>query len=285
VTSTAHLACWLVSLSPAALPAGTDKISVKAGGKELTVFTYKSDNYKDGPLVLVFHGTNRNAEEYRDWAKVIADRTRGIVATPLFGKDDFPVASYQLGGLMKAGKLQPEADWTWSLVPKLADELRKREGRPDMSYYLIGHSAGGQFLIRLAGFVKTDATRIVASNPGSLLFPTEEMPFPYGFGELPEKLGKEAALKRFLAQPITLYLGTADTVQDKNFPKGPLASKQGDSRYERGKNAFKTAEKLAKEKKWDFGWKVVEAEGIGHVAAEMFKNNKCLEALGVAERR
>jgi len=180
--------------------------------------------------------------------------------------------------------LQPEGDWTWSLVPKLADELRRREGRPDMPYCLIGHSAGGQFLIRLAGFVKTDATRIVVSNPGTLLFPTEAEPFPYGFDELPKELGGEAALKRYLAQPITLYLGTADTVQDKNFPKGPLAAKQGDSRYERGKNAFKAAEKLAREKNWPLHWKVVEAEGVGHVAAEMFKNDKCLEALGLKEK-
>ena len=141
--------------------------------------------------MLVFHGTNRNAEEYRDWAKCIADRTGGIVATPLFSREDFPTDAYQMGGLMKKGKLQPEADWTWSLVPKVADELRKKAGRPDMPYYLIGHSAGGQFLIRMAGFVKTDAVRIVASNPGSLLFPTEEMPVPYGFGELPKELGGE----------------------------------------------------------------------------------------------
>jgi poly(3-hydroxybutyrate) depolymerase len=278
-----HLVAWL-ALVPVGLPDGADKVAIQAGGRELTVFTYKAEKC-NGPLVLVFHGTNRNADEYRDWAKVIADRTGGIVAAPLFDAKTFPVDAYQLGGLMKKGAVQPKDGWTWSLVPKVADELRKREGRPDMPYYLIGHSAGGQFLIRLAGFVKTDAVRIVVSNPGSLLFPTEEMPFPYGFGELPKELGGESALKRFLAQPITLYLGTGDTIQDKNFPKGPLASKQGDSRYERGKNAYKAAKKLAGEKKWDFEWNVVEAEGVGHVAAEMFKNDNCLDALGCAGKK
>src|SRR5439155_8562390 len=121
-------------------------------------------------------------------------------------------------------------------------------------------------------------------NPGSLLFPTTDMPFPYGFGELPKELGGDEALKRYLAQPITLYLGTGDTMQDKNFPKGPLPSKQGDSRYERGKNAFKTGEKLAKDRNWEFRWKVVEADGVGHVAADMFQNDKCLEALGLSKR-
>lgn len=282
MTCALHLA-WLL-LVPGGLPDGADKVTVKSGGRELTVFTYKPANYKDGPLVLVFHGTNRNAEEYRDWAKCIADRTGAIVATPLFGSKEFPVDAYQMGGLMKGGKPQPEADWTWSLVPKVANELRQRENRPDMPYYLIGHSAGGQFLIRMAGFVKTDAVRIVPSNPGSLLFPTTEAPFPYGFGELPKELNGEESLKRYLAQPITLYLGTGDTIQDKNFPKGPLATKQGDSRYERGKNAFKAAEKLAREKKWEFQWKVVEADGVGHVAAEMLKHDKCLEALGLGKK-
>ena len=35
------------------------------------------------------------------------------------------------------------------------------------------------------------------------------------------------------------------------------------------------------EKKWELNWNVVEAEGVGHVAAEMFKNDKCLDALGI----
>jgi hypothetical protein len=284
MTFSAQLACLLL-VPTAGLPDGADKLTLNAGEKDLTVFTYKAKDYKDGPLVLVFHGTLRNAEEYRDWAKVIADRTGGIVAAPLFAARDFPVNAYQMGGLMRKGKQQPEADWTWSLVPKIADELRQREGRKDMPYYLIGHSAGGQFLIRMAGFVKTEAVRIIPSNPGTLLFPTEEFPFPYGFGELPDTLRGEAALKKYLSQPVTLYLGTGDTIQDKYFPKGPLASKQGESRYVRGKNAFKAAEKLAKDKKWDFKWKLIEAEGVGHVAAEMFKNNKCLDALGIKGTR
>jgi pimeloyl-ACP methyl ester carboxylesterase len=284
VTFAAHCILCLLVLQPAPIPNGSDKITVKAGNHDLTVFTYKPESYRDGPLVLVFHGTNRNADEYRDWAKVIGDQLGAVIAAPHFDAKTFPSSLYQMGGLMQAGKPRPRDEWTWSLVPKIADELRKREGRPDMPYHLIGHSAGGQFLIRLAGFVKTDAARIVVSNPGSLLFATTEMPFPYGYGQLPEELNGDAALQLFLAQPLTLYLGTGDTIQDKYFPKGPLAARQGDSRYERGKNAFKTAEALAKEKNWTFNWKVVEAEGVGHNAAEMFRNAKCPDALGLVVR-
>jgi hypothetical protein len=277
----AFLALLHAPARPAAgIPTGTGEQTVTVRDTVITVFTYKPEKYAAGPLVLVFHGTNRNASEYRDWAKVIADRTGGVVAAPLFDSKRFPQSSYQMGGMMKNNKPLPQDDWTWSMVPKIADQLREKEGRKDMPYYLIGHSAGGQFLDRLAGFVVTDAKRIVAANPGSLLWPGEDMPFPYGFGELPKDLGGDAGLKRYLAQPLTLYLGTGDVVQDENFPKSPLAMKQGDSRYARGKAAFSAGEKLAREKGWTFNWKKVEAPGVGHNSEKMFQLDRCLEALG-----
>jgi poly(3-hydroxybutyrate) depolymerase len=277
---TIPILCCFFYFQPTEIPAGSHDLKVRVGNNDLQVFTYKPQNYTDGPLVLVFHGTLRNAEEYRDWAKVIGDKLGAIIAAPLFEQKAFPVERYQLGGLTRDGKPQPESEWTWSYVPNIANELRRRENRREMPYSLIGHSAGGQFLVRLAGFVRTEATRIVAANPGSLLFATEEMPFPYGFGELPDSLGGEPALKKFLAQPLTLYLGTADTIQDKYFPKGRLPNLQGSSRYERGQNAYKTAEQLATAKKWDFNWKLIEAADVGHNAAEMFRHAACLDALG-----
>src|SRR5437868_13595277 len=143
--------------------------------------------------------------------------------------------------------------------PKLVDLDRQRACRPQMPYYLMGHSAGGQFLVRMAGFVKTDAVRIVAGNPGTHLFPTTEMAFPLGYGKLPDELAGDETLKRYLAQPLTIYLGTADTVQDKYFDKGPAAMKQGESRYERGKKCVALAEEVARKNGWEFGWRLVEA--------------------------
>jgi hypothetical protein len=261
-----------------ARPLGNSETMVRAGTHDLKIFLYRPVA-KPTSIVLVFHGTNRNASEYCDWAKVIGDRLQATVAAPLFDKDNFPVDRYQMGGLRVRGKYLPKEEWTWSLVPEIADRLRQQEGAAELPFSLIGHSAGGQFLNRLSGFVNTGATRIVASNPGTLLFPDDMTPFPYGFGELPEGLGGEAGLKRYLAQPLTLYLGTADTIQDKYFPKSRLANLQGASRYERGKNAFQKAETLAKEKNWPFHWQLVEAEGVGHDSTKMFAHENCLKAL------
>lgn len=263
----------------AALPAADASRTIELDRRTLEVFTYKPKTYKDGPLLVVFHGVKRNADEYRDFAKGMGDRFGALIVAPRFDVKQFPTEKYQRGGLLRGDQLAPKAEWTWNLVPKLVDVIRKAEKRPDMPYYLIGHSGGGQFLVRLAGFVKTDALRIVAANPGTHLFPTDELPYPYGFGKLPGELRNDAALQRYFAQPLTIYLGTADIVQDKNFEKTELANQQGMSRYERGKNAFNQAQRLAKKNGWTFNWRLVEAPDIGHDAKRMFDHANSAEAL------
>jgi hypothetical protein len=220
----------------------------------------------------------RNADTYRDNAIGLADRMGGLVAAPLFELKQFPNEAYQLGGLLRKGKWQPPEDWTWNLVPPLIEEIRKREGRPDMPYYLIGHSAGGQFLSRLSGFVPTKAERIVAANPGSHLFPSMDFPFPHGFGKLPDELGNEVSIQKYLKCPLTIYVGTADK-EKANLPMDANSMKQGANRYERGINCFKTGQKLAQEKGWEFQWRLVEAPDIGHDAKAMFNHEKSQEAM------
>jgi poly(3-hydroxybutyrate) depolymerase len=277
------LALLLLAADPAPMPAGSATLALDVGSRPLKVHTYKPANYHNGPLVLVFHGVLRNASEYRDHAKVIADRCGGLVAAPEFDEAHFPFWAYQRGGLVRDGKPQPRDQWTWSLVPPLADQLRARLGRPDAPYYLIGHSGGGQFLARLAGFAPGGAARIVAANPGSELFPTRDQTFGYGFGGLPDELSNDDTLKRYLAAPLTLYLGTNDLAatkaQDEHFDESAEGKRQGATRYERGKNVFREASELAKAKGWPFAWRLVEAPGVGHSAKEMFTHPNCDAAL------
>lgn len=268
-----------VLLAPPEVPAGSARVTVTLARQPIDVYTYKPADYHDGPLILVFHGVLRNADEYRDDAKVLGDRYGALIAAPRFDAERFPSKKYQQGGLLHDGKLQPRAEWTWSRIPELIDELRRREGRPDMPCYLIGHSGGGQFLVRMAGFLSTGATRIVAANPGSELFPTRDMPYPLGFGGLPQSVSGDEQLKAYLAQPLTLYLGSRDTEQDEYFDNSSESNAQGKSRWERGHNAFRKAEELAKARGWKFGWRLVEAPGVGHDHEAMFRHPRCRVAL------
>jgi poly(3-hydroxybutyrate) depolymerase len=55
----------------------------------LTVFTYKpaSFNASSSPLVAVFHGITREAREYRDYCRGLADSTGALIIAPRFDKD------------------------------------------------------------------------------------------------------------------------------------------------------------------------------------------------------
>src|SRR5262245_32535818 len=121
---------------------GDGRIEVDTCRGPIEVFTYKPPGYHDGPLVVVCHGILRNAEEYRDHAHDMAKRFGAIVAAPRFPDPPFTIERYQKGGLLVEGKLQPLDTCTWFAVPDVVAEVRRRESRPEMPYYFIGHSGG-----------------------------------------------------------------------------------------------------------------------------------------------
>ncbi|MBX7207945.1 MAG: hypothetical protein K1X78_06535 [Verrucomicrobiaceae bacterium] len=265
------------------LPEGKSKITLTVRGKTLDVFTYRPASYRDGPLLVVMHGVSRNAEGYRDHAMPIADQLHALIIAPHFTKEQFPTETYQRGGIVVDGKAQPREQWTFQCVHDLAALMRQREGRADMPYYLLGHSAGGQILHRLAAFMPGEAKRIVAANPGSLTFPTREQNYPYGFGDLPPELGGDDQIKAYLAAPLTLYLGTAD-VLTKDLDVSPEAMKQGKTRFERGHACFDMAQALARKHGWPFNWRLVEAPGQGHSAGAMFGYPQAMKTFSSSDK-
>lgn len=273
--SGAFLSAW-----GAPLPVGPSKEVFADPEEPITLFTYKPPTYRNGPLLIVFHGVNRNAEDYRNFAITLAERCKALVVAPLFDRERFPSERYQRGGLFKEGVLQPREKWIFQKVQELVEDIRQREGRPDLPYRLIGHSAGGQVLVRMAAFAPGAARRIVAANPGSHLFPTRDAEFGYGFGGLPAELQSDDIIRSYLAAPVTLYLGTGDIDPlDRNLDRSEPALRQGSTRYARGLACFAFAQALAAERGWTFGWRKVETAGIAHNAAEMFAAPEALEAL------
>jgi len=261
-----------------ALPVGKQLSRMAFHEKVIRVFSFKPAGYQDGPLLVVMHGMDRNAEDYRDRAMVMAEKFGALVVVPEFDLKQFPIEAYQRGGITLDGKPQPAEKWTLHAVVELVRNVRAAENRPGLPYYVIGHSAGGQMLTRLAAFLPGEATRIVAANPGTLIFPNREAAFPLGFGGLPDALSNDDALRRYLAAPLTLYLGDKDR-GTKNLDLSSAAKAQGMTRYERGNNCYNQAAALARKHGWPFAWRIVEADGIGHDSAGMFAHPNVSAAL------
>jgi pimeloyl-ACP methyl ester carboxylesterase len=262
------------------IPTGFGKILVGDGTNAITVFTYKPENYHGGPLLVVFHGMLRNADLYCSNAAPLAKRYGFIVAAPCFGTNHFSTDAYQRGGVIHHGVAQPPEKWTYQFIPKTIAAVRECESNATLPYYLIGHSAGGQFAMRYAGLMPPGALRIVAANPGTDLFPRRDWEFGFGFGGLPPELSDDAALQRYLAAPLTLYLGRADIdPQHPELDRTAAAEREGKFRLERGRNCFAFAQKLAQEHGWKFNWRKVEVAGIAHEGKAMLNAPEAADAL------
>ena len=245
---------------------GSSSFYVKVIDTELEVFSYKP-LCKIKSILFVLHGLDRNADDYRDNAIILGDKLCAIIISPRFDKSRFPNSRYQLGGGGQTGEY----------VVKLAEWVQKQEGR-EFPYSMIGHSAGGQFLSRLAAFTPNNAKRIVIANPSTYVFASFDMDTPYGFRGAYDRDSIESEMKRYLKSPITIFIGVEDT-GDKNLSKDQHAMVQGSNRYERGINAYKSAQNLAKIKGWTFNWRLIQKSGTGHSSKKMFSSDEAVRAL------
>jgi len=267
-----------------AFSVGKSTVEADFDGTVLTLWVYKPDNYVGDGFVLLFHGASRAAEAYRDNAAGFADTYGRLVVVPLFDSERFPNRRYQFGGVFREDSTfaDPE-ERTFAFVPKLVEHIRSREGNMEMPYVMLGYSAGAQFVERMSAFMDTDAERLIAMSAGSSMFPTRDMDYGLGFGGLPDEFSNDERLRRYLALPLTIAIGTADREMGK-LPQGD-AYDQGVHRYSRNLRWFNTAMDLAFQREWEFNWRLVIAHGAGHSPPEMFNHPQIGNALFGHRRR
>ena len=259
-------------------PSGRTLSEVDIGGTTLQLYAYKASNYTGEGFILLLHGASRAAEAYRDNAAGMAERFGTMVIVPLFDQERFPNRLYQFGGVFaEDGSFVDPEEQTFAYIPKLVSHIRSREGNPALSYEILGFSAGAQFLSRMMAFRDSDAERLIVMSPGSVIFPTRDLEYELGFGGLPEAYNNDERLRRYLALPITVSVGTHDT-ELAQLPTGE-AYAQGVHRYSRALHWFTYAMDLAYEKEWDFNWRLVVMDGPGHSPPQMFNHEMIGDAL------
>lgn len=269
-------ACLALTLEANAAPIrdGNGRQSVELAGKRWTIFTYRPSGCSPSSLLLLFHGRG-GVRHYRGDARALADKTCMIVIAPRF---ETKSAIYQQGGIVRNGVVRRERDWTVNVVAPLSDWARTQTGIDQ--YDLIGHSAGAQFLSRVAAFYPNAARRIVIANPSTYVSPSLDVAAPFGFGGVYSGAEGEARLRDYLARPVTIYLGDNDTNENAaDLNRSSEAMAQGKTRFERGMATFNAAQQLAASRGWTFSWRLVRLPGVGHNARKMFSAPQAIEAL------
>ena len=261
-----------------AIRPGNGQQTADLEGVPIQVLTFRPPGCTVSGLLLVFHGVERNAAGYRDDAAPLAQRYCMVVAAPLFDAARFPSWRYQRGGIVHDGAMQPAREWTVNAVPRLVAWARGKEERSDLPYTLIGHSAGAQFLSRVAAFSTNQAARTVLANPSTWVRPSLDVPAPYGFSGAYAPAEGEAALRAYLAENIIVLLGREDNGAH-NLATSKEAEEQGGTRYERGQNVFQEAEQTARQHGWAFNWHLAVVPGVGHNARRMFTSDQAFAAV------
>jgi hypothetical protein len=212
--------------------------------KDIRVFYYIPTNKTNTtPILFVFHGTERNAEEYRNSTIEKATLLGFIVIAPEFSEANFPDGdAYNLGNVFIDGDnpspstLNPEQKWTFSIIEPLFDFVKTNINNSTTSYNAYGHSAGAQFLHRLIMFKpNTRINKAVISAAGWYTFPNSIV-FPYGLSQSPVQ---NLSVPNFLSKNIYIQVGVND--DDPNAPglrRNVFADAQGINRKERATNYF-----------------------------------------------
>ncbi len=115
-------------------------------------------------------------------------------------------------------------------------------------------------------------------NSSTWVEPSLDVAAPYGFGGAFPPARAEAALRRYLALPITVVLGLEDT-GSKNLAESDEAEAQGATRLARGQNTFRAAAEAARRRGWVFGWRFAVIPGVGHSAPRMITSDPVFDAL------
>lgn len=272
-------ACDRTATPPSGVLLGTGEYTLSDYGplrdKPIRVFYHVPEQAEAlSPIVLVLHGDDRDASEYRSAWIASADQYGFIVAAPEFTEEDFPGSSgYALGNIFLDGnqpKPEDENDpevWTYSVIEPLWDDLRDRTGNLSNIYHVFGHSAGAQFAHRLVEFVP-DAPYgyVLAANAGWYTVPDDNVTFPYGLGQSP----REGRGREFFRVALLVLAGSEDTdPYSANLRHTPEADAQGQHRLARALYFMEESSNLATATQEDYAWTFELVEGVGHDHAEM----------------
>jgi len=222
-------------------------------GRQIELAEFRPACAKLRGAAVLFPGYRRNSKAYRSAAEPLARRLCLLIYVPRFPAADFPVADYQHGGAGLA-----------AARPLLAEIQRRaaaaHHGAP-LPLLLIGHSAGAQYLSRLAAYSPPAPAprRYILLSGGSYVFAVNSYAPPYGFSGLPP-----AQLKAYLAAPISIITGGADIKANAHLSQTPAAKAQGANRLARAQNAFSTAQTEAAALHTPFNWDFAIIPGLGH---------------------
>lgn len=229
-----------------------------------------SKAHTQSPILIVFHGNGRDAENSRNLLIKESENRELIIVCPEFSSKLFPGSNeYQLGGIFKDGEnaklseLRPSADWTFSIIDRMFLDFKESIKSEVLYYDMFGHSAGAQFVHRFITFCPNSMVRkAVSAASGWYTLPDVNVDFPYGLGQTGLT---NADLEDVFAKSVLISVGSKDIDPNSSALRhDEFADIQGNNRLDRAKYYFADCQKKAAENQFALIWKLKENTGVEH---------------------
>lgn len=244
--------------------------------RPITVFYHIPDSaHQSSPIAMVVHGSARDGEYLRNALKPESDRRNAIILMPNFGSAEYSNNYFLLGNLFDDGENPSVAsqndstEWTYAIIEQLFIHFRAEVASKDARYDLVGFSGGGQFAHRFALFAhRPQCDRIVACSSGWYTLPDAASPYPYGLGTT--QRASDADVRKALATPLHLAVGSADTDPNSSGLRHTAeADAQGLNRVQRANYAFQRAMDQSTALNAPLAWSLHLESGVAHSAVGM----------------
>ncbi len=250
---------------------GSGVNSIEFNDKIIRIFYYApSKSNPQSPVLIVFHGANRNAMDYRDALISKAEEYGVIVVVPEFSEENFPgVSPYQLGNIFEDGEsptaetLQDESLWTFQFTDILIPFVKTQTKTQQDLFYYVGHSGGAQFLHRMLLF-KPDFQfkKAIVSAAGWYSIPDTQVNFPHGLKLAPYQMN---SLTNVMTKEVIVQVGTADNdPNSSSLRRDATTDLQGIHRLERAQYFYQKSQQFASNQGANFNWELKLIPGLTH---------------------
>lgn len=235
-------------------------------------YSISEGDMSDMPIIFVFPGTNRDADNYiRPWVE-IAKENRCMVFSIEFPEKYYTSDEYITGNVIdKSGKFVDKEKWTFSIIDPIFEYIKAETKNKSTKYNMFGHSAGAQFVHRYVLF-NSDAKvdKAIAANSGWYTMPLFNVDFPYGLKNT--QLSRTDVASAFKVD-MTVHLGEKDNdPNDSSLRKTPEAMAQGAHRYARGQYFYNNSKSMAEASGYGFEWMLRKVPNVAHDQAAMAKD-------------
>lgn len=160
------------------------------------------------PLLVVIHGTERAAQQYRDEFKDFSERTGAVIFAPLFP-----------GGIGKRGELNSYKRIKYGetrfdlILLEMIREFSEMYGIAEQKFLLFGFSGGGQFVHRFYYLHPDRLLGVSIASPGNVTLLDNNLDWFIGIRDFQDQFGTPILWDSLCGVPVQLLIGSEDNQQ------------------------------------------------------------------------